>query len=112
MRAFDAMPCKFRVTIPQGSIVLTAPGDWFEVHAKILAVMGIKDDNPVLSESQAATIADERMAAIARQGVGSSASGRNGRGVIDAVQRITSANNGTEQERHENNANGYKGGAA
>jgi len=50
------MTCKFRVTIPAGSVDLVSPMDWFACHQQILAVMGIKDAGPVNSEAQALAI--------------------------------------------------------
>jgi len=38
---------------------LSAPGDWFKTHAAILAQMGIKDANPVLTEAEADKIGKE-----------------------------------------------------
>jgi len=53
------MTCKFTITLPAGSIDLTSPMDWWECHAVILAQMGIKDANPVLTEAQADKIGQE-----------------------------------------------------
>ncbi len=70
------MTCKFRITLPEkGSITLTSPMDWFECHAKILEVMGIKDAGPVTSETQAAKHADKAANSARRHAANSRGSG-------------------------------------
>lgn len=53
------MTCKFRITIPAGSIDLVSPMGFWECHAAILEVMGIKDQGPVKTQEHARQIAEE-----------------------------------------------------
>ena len=57
------MTCKFTLTIPAGEIDLVSPMDWFACQAVILAQMGIKDANPVLTEAEAVKVADKALRA-------------------------------------------------
>jgi hypothetical protein len=49
---------KWTVQTPILTCDLSAPGDWFAIHTKILEVMGIKDQGPVTSEAHAQMIGD------------------------------------------------------
>jgi len=48
---------KWTVQTPILTCDLSASGDWFAIHTKILEVMGIQDAAPIASEAQADQIA-------------------------------------------------------
>lgn len=50
---------KWTVQTPILTCDLSASGDWFAIHTKILEVMGIKDASPIASETQADQIAEK-----------------------------------------------------
>ena len=50
---------KWTVQTPILTCDLSASGDWFAIHTKILEVMGIEDQGPVTSEAQADQIAQK-----------------------------------------------------